>query len=95
MRGLKDRINNYGPEVEAEGRRYIKTLDPAPPGQVHTHVPDMKVGGAPTDVKGTEVSQNNSIIGGQANRIAREILNMSDNTTKIEETLTIIQGGKK
>jgi len=95
MRGLKDRINNYGPEVEAEGRRYIKTLDPAPPGQVHTHVPDMKVGGAPTDVKGTGLSRNNSIIGGQANRIAREILNMSDNTTKIEGTLTIIQGGKK
>lgn len=55
----------------------------------------MKVGGAPTDVKGTGLSRNNSIIGGQANRIAGEILNMSDNTTKIEGTLTIIQGGKK
>lgn len=95
MKGLKDRIRNYSPEIEAEGRRYVRTLAPAPPGQAHLHVPDMKVGGAPKDVKGTGSIRNNSIIGGQADRIAREILSMSDDTTKIDGKLTIIERGKK
>ena len=94
MSGLKSRIRAYGPEVEAEGRKYVKTLEPAPSGKAHLHVPDMKTGGAPTDVLGIGDRRNNSIIGGQADQIAREILNMGDNVTKIIGKLTLI-GGKK
>jgi RHS repeat-associated protein len=90
MGGLKERVQNYGPEIEAEGRKYVKTLEPAPKGEAHLHVPDMKVGGAPTDVHGTGNRRNNSIIGGQADRISREILNMSDKTTKIIGKLKVI-----
>lgn len=46
-------------------------------------------GGLPKDVSGTGNRRNNSIIGGQANRIANDILNMSDDTTKIVGKLTV------
>lgn len=66
----------------------------APPGEAYLYVPDMKVGGAPTDVFGTGNRRNNSIIGGQADRIAREILNMDDDITKIIGKLIVIGGNK-
>ena len=92
IQGLKDRINNYSPELEALVRAYVRTLQKAPTGEAHLHLPDMTTGGLPTDVDGTGNSRNNSIIGGQANRIANDILNMSDDTTIIQGILNI-RGG--
>lgn len=77
MEGLKARILNYNKQLEKLGRDYTKKLDRAPTGYSHLHEPDMKVGGLPTDVFRYGNSRNNSIIGGQATRIAKEILNMS------------------
>ena len=62
IQGLQNRINNYGPEVEAEGRRYVRTLESPPSGEAYLHVPDMRVGGGPKDVSGTGNIRNNSII---------------------------------
>ena len=86
MRGLKDRINNYNDEIEREGRQYVKTLKPAPRGEAYLHTPDMKAGGKPKEVSGTGNRRNNSIIGGQANRIAKDILQMGDKTKKCMES---------
>ncbi len=95
MKGLKDRINNYNPDVEKAGRDYVKTLEPAPPGMAYLHEPDMRTGGDPKDVTNVGSRRNNSIIGGQANRIANDILNMSDKTTKISGILNVIEPKKK
>lgn len=43
----------------------------------------MRTGGFPTDVTRVGSKRINSILGGQANRIARDILNMSNNVTNI------------
>ena len=94
MSGLKKRIMSYDSKVEAEGRKYVKSLKQAPAGKAHLHVPDMKVGGGPKDVFGIGSLRNNSIIGGQAKRIAKEILNMSDDITKIIGKLTLIERKK-
>lgn len=84
MQGLKERIKAYGKDVEKEGRSYVKKeFAPAPKGKAYLHEPDMRTGGKPTDVTGLGDSRNNSIVGGQADRIAKEILNMDDNTTEI------------
>jgi len=50
-----------------------------------------RVGGAPTDVIGKGLLRNNSIIGGQANRIADEILQMPDTVTHIAGGLVLKQ----
>lgn len=91
MAGLKKRIEAYNPVIEQEGRQYVKTLEPAPEGMSWLHVPDMRIGGGPKDVNGYGVSRNNSIIGGQQNRVASEILNMPDNITKIIGFLKIFE----
>ena len=54
----------------------------------------MRTGGYPKDVTNVGSRRNNSIIGGQANRIANDILNMSDKTTKISGTLKVIEPKK-
>ena len=91
MAGLKKRIEAYNPVIEQEGRQYVKTLEPAPEGMSWLHVPDMRIGGGPKDVNGYGVSRNNSVIGGQQNRVASEILNMPDNITKIIGFLKIFE----
>lgn len=73
MSGLKNRINSYNAKLEAEGRAYVKTLDAAPDGLPWLHEPDMRTGGFPTDVARVGNKRINSILGGQANRIARDI----------------------
>ncbi len=94
MPALKARIRAYGAEVEAGGRAYVDSLPPAgksPSGEAlaHLHVPDMRTGGGPYDVGGTGVLRINSIIGGNATRVAGEILAMPDNTTRIVASVVL------
>jgi hypothetical protein len=51
----------------------------------------MKTGGHPTDVSGTGDGRVNSIIGGQAGRVAGDLLKMPDNTTRINAKITILE----
>ncbi|WP_341473336.1 RHS repeat-associated core domain-containing protein [Clostridium estertheticum] len=90
MTGLKNRVNNYGPKLEADGRKYVKSLGSTPSGKAYLHEPDMKAGGLPTDVSITGDRRNNSIIGGQAGMISREILNMSDDVIGVTGKLKLI-----
>ncbi|MFH3350913.1 RHS repeat domain-containing protein, partial [Klebsiella aerogenes] len=89
MAGLKQRINNYNAALEREGRDYVKGLGPAGEGNVWLHEPDMRVGGLPGDVNRIGLSRENSIIGGNASRIARQILDMPDDITKLTSKLFI------
>ncbi len=89
MQGLKQRIRNYSKKLEQQGRAHVKTLDDAGEGLAWLHEPDMRTGGGPKDVFGTGDKRINSIIGGQANRLAEEILNMPDSTTRIEIKITV------
>ena len=66
-----------------------KTLEPACDCKVGLHEPDMRTGGKPTDVTKVGDKRINSILGGQANRIARNILKMLDETTKITYQLKL------
>ena len=98
MAGLKKRIRDYrrNDQIEKDGRKYIKdNLDP--PGEdedgnplAWLHEPDMAVGGKPTDVSRKGIRRNNSIIGGQANKIADMILAMPNDTTQINAKLTVL-----
>lgn len=94
MPALKQRINDYNKKVEAEGRAHVKGLPPAgldPAGKelAWLHDPDMKTGGGPKDVYGTGDRRVNSIIGGQADRLAKEILKMPDTTTHIQPKIVV------
>ncbi|MHC1748034.1 MAG: polymorphic toxin type 15 domain-containing protein [Cellulosilyticaceae bacterium] len=64
-------------------------LDSEPGGFVWLHEPDMRTGGLPTDITRIGIRRINSILGGQANRIVKDILNMSDEVTKIHWTIEI------
>ena len=98
IQGLQQRILAYraDPSIEAAGRAHVKTLGPAgctscgdPLAWLHRL--DMSKGGSPTDIAGRGLLRNNSIIGGQANRIADEILKMPTGTTRIEWELVLKQ----
>ncbi|MEQ5324922.1 RHS repeat-associated core domain-containing protein [Proteus sp. fly-1008] len=89
MIGLKKRINNYSATLEKEGRDYIRTLNSAGDGKVWLHEPDMRVGGLPKDVTRVGLSRENSIIGGNAPSIARQINDMSDDIIKLTSKLSI------
>ena len=89
MIGLKARIRAYNEDVEKEGRNFVKTLEPAGDCKVGLHEPDMRTGGKPTDVTKVGDKRINSILGGQADRIARDILKMLDETTKITYQLKL------
>jgi hypothetical protein len=98
MAGLKKRIREYrkDPQVEKDGRKFVKdNFDP--PGEdeegnplAWLHEPDMATGGKPEDVARKGIRRNNSIIGGQANKIADMILDMPNDTTQINAKLTIL-----
>jgi tetratricopeptide (TPR) repeat protein len=89
MIGLKNRIKNYSNVVE-DGRKYVKTLGSAGKDKVWAHIPDMRVGGGPKDISKIPAGlRENSILGGQADKIANDILKMSDDITKIEYKLLI------
>ncbi|WP_326526280.1 polymorphic toxin type 15 domain-containing protein [Dokdonella sp.] len=90
MAGLKKRIRNYGPDLEAKGRAHVVGLESAGSGRVWLHEPDMRAGGLPTDVARTGLSRENSIIGGQAPSIARQVLSMPNDVTKLKSVLEII-----
>ncbi len=49
----------------------------------------MKVGGKPTDIYGIGDSRVNSIIGGQANRLAKDILAMPEDIKEFNYILEI------
>ncbi len=87
--GLKARIRAYNEDVEKEGRNFVKTLGPAGDCKAWLHEPDMRTGGKPTDVTKVGDKRINSILGGQADRIARDILKMPDETTKITYQLKL------
>lgn len=99
MAGLKKRIRDYrkNEEIEKEGRKYVKdNFDP--PGAdedgnplAWLHEPDMAVGGDPKDVARKGIRRNNSILGGQANKIADMILAMPNDTTQINAKLTVLE----
>jgi hypothetical protein len=95
MAGLKERIRGYNVQVEQSGRKHVKSLaeagtDDQGNALAWLHEPDMRVGGLPTDVTRTGDKRINSILGGQANRLRQTILAMSDDTTKIEWKLNIL-----
>ncbi|WP_304671098.1 RHS repeat-associated core domain-containing protein, partial [Neisseria polysaccharea] len=87
--GLKARIRAYNEDVEKEGRNFVKTLGPAGDCKAWLHEPDMRTGGKPMDVTKVGDKRINSILGGQADRIARDILEMPDETTKITYQLKL------
>ncbi|NDJ57433.1 type IV secretion protein Rhs [Enterobacteriaceae bacterium 4M9] len=87
MSGLKKRINDYNSVLEKEGRDYVRGLGTAGEGKVWLHEPDMRTGGLPSDVSRTGLSRENSIIGGNAPSIARQILDMPDDVTRITSKL--------
>ncbi|EMQ2088730.1 hypothetical protein ABWR82_004644, partial [Salmonella enterica subsp. enterica] len=87
MAGLKQRINNYSAALEKEGRDYVRGLGSAGEGKVWLHEPDMRTGGLPGDVSRTGLNRENSIIGGNAPSIARQILDMPDDVTRITSKL--------
>ena len=89
MIGLKARIRTYNEDVEKERRNFVKTLEPAGDCKAWLHEPDMRTGGKPTDVTKVGDKLINSIWGGQADRIARNILKMPDETTKITYQLKL------
>jgi RHS repeat-associated protein len=96
--GLQRRILEYraDPTIEAAGRAHVKDLGPAGCTEcgdplAWLHGPDMGVGGGPTDVIGKGLLRNNSILGGQANRIANEILTMPSTTKRIDWELVLKQ----
>jgi hypothetical protein len=102
IEGLQQRVLAYraDPGIEAAGRAHVRTLGPAgctdcgdPLAWVHRL--DMSKGGSPTDVSGKGLLRNNSIIGGQANRLADEILAMPSGTTRIEWELVLKQARVK
>jgi hypothetical protein len=90
MQGLKQRIRNYNKALEQQGRAHVKTLGDPGDGLTWLHEPDMRTGGGPKDVFGTGDKRINSVLGGQANRLAEDILNMPDSTTRIEPKITVI-----
>ncbi|WP_159295624.1 RHS repeat-associated core domain-containing protein [Tenacibaculum maritimum] len=89
--GLKKRIKNYDKNLESEGRAHTKSLGSAGEGKAWLHEPDMRTGGLPTDVATKPGDRrNNSILGGQANKIAKDILNAPDTTTRITAVLNFL-----
>ena len=98
IQGLKGRIEAYraNPSIEAAGRAEVKARGPAGCNDcgdplAWLHEPDMATGGGPKDIGGTGLRRNNSILGGQANRIADTILAMPDNVNKIDWQLVVKQ----
>ncbi|MBE7649230.1 RHS repeat-associated core domain-containing protein [Tenacibaculum finnmarkense] len=90
MTGLKKRIRNYK-SIESEGRAYTKKLGSTGEGKAWLHEPDMRTGGLPTDVATKPGDRrNNSILGGQADKIAKDILNAPDTTTRITAVLNFL-----
>jgi hypothetical protein len=91
MTGLKRRLQQweqFGDDIEAAGRKYTKGLGPAGEGKVWPHYPDMATGGRPKSAVGRPADRRlNSIIGGQADRLRREILDMPDDVTRLDFTL--------
>jgi len=88
--GLKQRVRNYGPELERAGRTHTASLTSAGEGKVWAHTLDMRTGGLPTDVsKIPGGERENSILGGGAKKISEGILNMDNNVTRIVGKLNI------
>jgi hypothetical protein len=88
MKGLKQRVRDYGPDLEKQGRTYTASLGSAGDGKIWAHTPDMKTGGLPKDVSKIPAgARENSILGGNARRISDEILHMDDDVTIIKGEL--------
>jgi hypothetical protein len=93
MAGLKRRLQQweqFGDDIEAAGRKYTKSLGSAGEGKVWPHYPDMATGGRPKSAVGSAADRRlNSIIGGQADRLRREILTMPDDVTRLDFNLDV------
>jgi hypothetical protein len=93
MAGLKRRLQQweqFGDDIEAAGRKYTKGLGSVGEGKVWPHYPDMATGGRPKSAVGSPADRRlNSIIGGQADRLRREILDMPDDVTRFDFNLDV------
>ena len=95
MIGLKRRLGIYSRHkgvIDRAGRKYTSSLGPAGEGKVWSHYPDMAGGGLPksgVDLVNPADARLNSIIGGQINRLRREILAMPDDVTRLDFILDI------
>ncbi|HEV2765511.1 MAG TPA: hypothetical protein VGV38_21185, partial [Pyrinomonadaceae bacterium] len=89
MAGLKQRVSNYSKALEREGRAFERTLGDAGEGKVWLHEPDMRVGGGPRDIARAGDSHINSVVGGQAARLARDIMSLPDDVTRIQPKITV------
>jgi len=91
--GLKRRLQQYEQfqkEIEAAGRRYTRGLGPAGRGKAWPHYPDMSTGGRPKLAVGSPAdSRLNSIIGGQTDRLRREIRDLPNNVTELRFNLEL------
>jgi RHS repeat-associated protein len=93
LAGLKARIQDYlayPQAIDAAGRNYTRRLsrlhgDP-PDGQVWIHEPDMATGGLPTDVFRFGDARADFVLGGQAHRIAADILKLPENVNWLQAT---------
>jgi hypothetical protein len=93
MQGLKRRLRHYeqfGTEIEAAGRRYTKDLGSAGQGKAWPHYPDMSTVGRPKSAVGSPADRRlNSIIGGQTDRLRREIFDLPDDVTELRYDLDL------
>lgn len=88
--GLQERVAGFTPEIEKQGRAYTSSLGSVGEDKIWAHTPDMKTGGGPKDVSSIPAgARENSILGGNANRISREISEMDDDVTEFKGELNL------
>lgn len=88
--GLQERVAGFTPEIEKQGRAYTSSLGSAGEDKIWAHTPDMKTGGSPKDVSSIPAgARENSILGGNANRISREISEMDGDVTEFKGELNL------
>jgi hypothetical protein len=92
QRRITDNVENWS-TIEPQGRAYAlkqRRLFNTPEDQVWLHEPDMRVGGDPISaVTRPGDRRANSVIGGQAERIANSLLGMPQNVNWVEAELFI------
>jgi hypothetical protein len=97
MVGLKRRLRTFERHRDVilrAGRKYTRSLGPAGEGRVWSHYPDMSGGGFPksgVDIVNPADARLNFIIGGQMNRLRREILRMSDDVDHLDFVLEVLE----
>jgi hypothetical protein len=93
IKGLKQRISEYSPELEQLGRAIVKSLPSAGVDSLGRelawlHVPDQILGAEPFAILKAGVKRNNSIVGANNKRLAGEILTLPDTITNFKFKVT-------